>query len=67
MKKILLTGSSGFLGNKLFTFLKSKYNIKRLDVSNADYNYDLKKEIPTFKYKFDLVIHAAGKLIVSQK
>ncbi len=61
MKKILLTGSSGFLGTNLYSFLKNKYNIKKLDISNSDYNYDLKKEIPNFKNKFDLVIHAAGK------
>jgi nucleoside-diphosphate-sugar epimerase len=57
---ILLTGSTGFLGNIILNKLNS-YNVKTLSRSNSVYNIDLSKNIPEFFQKFDLVIHAAGK------
>lgn len=57
--KILLTGSSGFLG----TFIMNEYlnlKIKGLSRSNSHYNFDLANQIPFIKENFDLVIHCAG-------
>ncbi len=59
--KILVTGSNGFIG-KTFVHVLSLHNeVFTLSRSNSDYNYDLSKQVPLFKTKFDLVIHAAGK------
>ncbi len=60
--KILLTGASGFLGKSIFSEITNNSNvIYRLCKLSKDYMVDLAKEIPNFKIKFDLVIHAAGK------
>lgn len=59
---VLITGSSGFLGklitNKLSTDNNLLFSLSRTD---GDNNISLEKEIPKFKQKFDLVVHAAGK------
>ena len=59
--EILITGSNGFLGNKIFHYLKSEHQVFGLNRSKSDYNLDLSKEIPVFNRKFSLVIHCAGK------
>lgn len=60
MKKILLTGGSGFVGKNVFPILTKKYNVKapsrqELDLRDSDAvkNY-VKKE------SFDVVIHSAN-------
>jgi nucleoside-diphosphate-sugar epimerase len=58
---ILLTGSNGFLGKTLLKYLSKENLIFTLNRNNSDYNYDLSNEVPNFKNKFDIVIHAAGK------
>jgi nucleoside-diphosphate-sugar epimerase len=58
--KILITGSTGFVGNILVNYLRLNNGLYTLSRSRADYNYDLALEIPRFKQHFDLVIHAAG-------
>ena len=59
--KILLTGSSGFLGKVLFQRLNTLYSVKTLARNNSDYNVDLStEENIIFSEKFELVIHAAG-------
>lgn len=58
---VLITGSSGFLGKMLFSFLKDKYSVFELQNSNAQKKIRLEKEMPRFNHIFDLVIHAAGK------
>lgn len=58
--KILITGSTGFLGCKIQYGLKG-HDIKTLSRSNSTYNFDLASHIPIFDGQFDLVIHAAGK------
>lgn len=60
MNKILLTGSTGFLGKNIFTDLSLNNNIFTLSRSNSSYNCDLINQIPNFNQNFDIVIHAAG-------
>lgn len=60
--KLLLTGSSGFLGNNIKPLLCSEYEIKTLGLNqNDDYNINLSKKVPEFKEKYNIVLHAAGK------
>ena len=61
MKDILISGSAGFLGKKIYSELNIENNVETLDFSNSTYNYDLRTKIPLFNKRFDLVIHAAGK------
>ena len=58
--KILITGSSGFLGNILYQDLKKDNIIYTLNRYSGDYNINLVNEVPNFNDKFDLVIHCAG-------
>ncbi len=63
MKKILLTGRSGFLGNYIYnSLIFENYDVYTLGRSNINqYQIDLtKKEVPFSTNKYDLVIHAAG-------
>ena len=60
--KLLLTGSSGFIGNNIKMLLQNKYQLKTLGLSlNDDYNINLSKNIPIIGEKYDIVFHAAGK------
>jgi|LauGreDrversion4_2_1035121.scaffolds.fasta_scaffold00235_5 nucleoside-diphosphate-sugar epimerase len=58
-KKILLTGSNGFLGSYILNEF-SDYSIKGLSRNRSCYNVDLSKNIPFFEESFDLIIHCAG-------
>ncbi len=60
MSNILITGSSGFLGKHLVSMLSSKHELYTLSRVNSIYSVDLSLDIPVFKEKFDIVIHAAG-------
>ena len=60
MNKILVTGSSGFLGNSICKELGIDNVVYTLSRSNSTYNYDLINNIPIFNENFDIVIHAAG-------
>jgi len=61
--KILLTGSSGFLGQHTATYLKGlNYSIINLGLeSSNDVVYDLSKDVPVLDNEIDIVIHIAGK------
>lgn len=60
--RILLTGSSGFLGNIILSHLKNDLNeVFTISRTNANCNIDLSTSVPLMKEKQDLVIHAAGK------
>ena len=61
MKTILLTGSNGFLGKSIMKELADDHNLIGLSRTIGDYRLSLEEEIPNFKQKFNLVIHAAGK------
>ena len=59
-KMILLTGSSGFLGQTILNYFGDE-PIKTLSRQGSDYNLHLESVIPEIKESFKLVIHAAGK------
>ena len=71
-KKILITGSSGFVGNNLKKHLEKKYKVygigrKKLNQKNYfNLNIKNKKKINSFfqKNKFEIVIHLRGILII---
>lgn len=58
--KILITGSSGFLGRILYNSF-SDFDVFVLNRSSGNYRCSLQNEIPKFNKSFDLVIHSAGK------
>ena len=60
MMNILLTGSNGFLGSYLHSYLNNTNNVFTLNRSNSDYNYNLQSDDIVFKESFELVIHTAG-------
>lgn len=68
MKKLLLTGASGFLGRNIIPDLKQKYSVKTLGRSaNNDVRCDLSDSIPDFTESYDVVLHAAGKAHIVPK
>lgn len=59
--KLLVTGSTGFLGKKIINYYKD-YFIETIGRSNnVTYKLDLNKPIEKIKNKYDIVIHVAGK------
>lgn len=62
MKKILLTGASGFLGKQITPKLRSIYDVKTLGRSKGnDIVCDLGNGVVNLSEKYDIVVHAAGK------
>lgn len=60
--KILFTGANGFLGKNLVTKLqKSNFLVKTLDLTGADYTFNISSENFKIEESFDIVFHAAGK------
>ena len=72
MKKILVTGSEGYIGSHLCDFLHSLgYDVYRLDIKGQpDYKIDISNQftIPraSRKIKFDVVIHLAALVRVNE-
>ena len=59
--KILLTGSSGFLGNILFTFLSKDFLVRTIG-KNKSSNYQIDLRLPfELNESFECIIHTAGK------
>jgi dTDP-4-dehydrorhamnose reductase len=52
MKKILITGAGGFIGNHLFNFLKKEKNIELFGTINKSKNIDVKLKKNIFKNEF---------------
>lgn len=65
--KILITGSSGFLGRNIIQTNCKKFSITQLSRSDSDLNVDLSQQQPQINQIFDLVVHAAGKAHVVPK
>ena len=62
MKKLLLTGASGFVGKNILPVLDKHYVVTTLGrASGSAIVADLASEIPCLSEKPDLVVHAAGK------
>ncbi len=57
---MLVTGSSGFLGNNICKELGLNNIVFTLSRSKSTYNCDLIHNIPIFNENFDTVIHTAG-------
>jgi UDP-glucose 4-epimerase len=73
MKKILITGAAGYIGNCLFSYLKKKYEVYGLDkVANNNNKFFYKADLLNIKLtnqilkklKPDLIIHLAGQSTV---
>jgi nucleoside-diphosphate-sugar epimerase len=58
--KLLITGSSGFLGSELIKYLHN-HEIVTIGRSKSDIICDLSKEVPVHNEVVDFVIHCAGK------
>lgn len=68
MKEVLFTGASGFLGKNVLPILKDNYLVDTLDICKSSlYNINLTEKIPVFNKKYDIVIHAAGKVHIKPK
>ncbi|MGB0175863.1 MAG: NAD-dependent epimerase/dehydratase family protein [Owenweeksia sp.] len=62
MKKLLLTGGTGFLGNIIYRELSSSYEIHRLGRSTKnEVTCNLAEDQPELEHKYDVVVHTAGK------
>ena len=59
--KILITGANGFLGKSIVKELTDNHKLRSLSRTCGDYQVSLETDVPNFKHKFDLVVHAAGK------
>ena len=72
MKKILITGNSGYIGSHLSKMLDSEYELYGLDLNNPQYpltnhrKHDIRQELPDNKNTFDAVIHLAALVSVSE-
>ena len=66
--RILITGSSGFLGSNLYNYLKKEFNVFGIDIiksQTCDYVYDLTKvsqKLQDIIKDSDLVIHLASSV-----
>ena len=59
--RILLTGSSGFLGSFFFDKLSQYHVVDTISRTNSKFHINLVKEIPSFELSYDVVIHCAGR------
>lgn len=59
--KVLLTGSTGFLGKIILETIKNEHQIIELSRKSGNYKAVLEEGMIKFTESFDLVIHSAGK------
>ena len=62
MKKLLLTGASGFLGYNIRPILEKTYDVYTIGLTDDDdIKINMAKEVPPINTHYDVVLHAAGK------
>lgn len=72
MKKILITGNSGYIGSHLCKMLNDEYDIAGLDIKDPQFkvsrhfNRDIKNQFTIKKERFDAVIHLAALVNVGE-
>lgn len=72
MRKILITGNSGYIGSHLTKMLTGDFEVYGLDINNPQcpvvkhYKEDIRKTIPVKSIKFDCIIHLAALVNVGQ-
>jgi len=72
MKKILITGNSGYIGSHLCKLLENDYELYGMDLTNPQHpithhrKHDIRQTLPANKNEFDAVIHLAALVNVGQ-
>lgn len=72
MKKVLITGNSGYIGSHLSKLLDGEYELYGLDLKKPQhpvtkhYKEDIRQNIPAKSIEFDCVIHLAALVNVSE-
>jgi UDP-glucose 4-epimerase len=72
MKKILITGNSGYIGSHLSKLLEDEYEVYGLDLNNPQhpvskhYKHDIRQNLPANKIEFDCIIHLAALVNVGE-
>ena len=72
MKKILITGSSGYIGSHLCDLLSGEYEIHGLDIKDPQvevdkfYKLDINKQFSIEGIEFDAVVHLAALVNVGE-
>ncbi len=74
MKKVLITGCSGYIGSHLINYLKDDYDIWGLDMfppkaeikENQFIQHDINHPFGEFPEEFDAVIHLAARVRVNE-
>ena len=62
MKKLLMTGASGFLGRNILPELERNYSVTTIGRSKVnDIECNLVSGVPMINERYDVVLHAAGK------
>ena len=64
-KKILITGSQGYIGSHLIQMIADKYDIYRLDLCDPTNPLDIRLDF-SFDIEFDAVVHLAALVNVSR-
>jgi len=68
LKKILITGSEGYIGKHLIKLLSNEYDITTLDINDTNDSVDIRTVENKLQYgeRFDTVIHLAALVQVNE-
>jgi UDP-glucose 4-epimerase len=72
MKKILITGNSGYIGSHLSKLLDNEYELYGLDLKSPQvpvtkhFKHDIRQNIPASNIEFDTIIHLAALVNVGE-